>query len=80
MKKMILTTASILAMAGAAFAAEVEGVVSSYDPATKMIMLESGETFIVADGVEVGALQPGGKVSITHDDGTMNATAVDTVE
>jgi len=45
-----------------------------------MIMLESGETFIVADGVEVGALQPGGKVSITHDDGTMNATAVDTVE
>ncbi|OCW57287.1 DUF1344 domain-containing protein [Hoeflea olei] len=80
MKKIILTAASVLAFAGAAYAAEAEGVVSNYDPATKMIMLESGETFTVADGVEVGDLQPGGKVTITYDDGTTNATAVTPAE
>ena len=80
MKKMIITAASVLAMAGAAFAAEVEGVVTNYDPATKMITLESGESYTVGEGVEVGDLQPGGKVAITYDDGTTNATAVTVVE
>lgn len=80
MMKSILTAASVLAMTGAAFAAEVEGVVTSYDPATKMITLESGEAFSLADGVELDGLEPGGKVVITYDDGTTNATAVSVVE
>ncbi|MEP3439674.1 MAG: DUF1344 domain-containing protein [Hoeflea sp.] len=80
MMKTILAAASVLAMAGTAFAAEVEGVVTNYDPATKMIVLESGEAFSVADGVELDGLQPGGKVVITYNDGTTDATAVSVVE
>ncbi|MBC7281343.1 DUF1344 domain-containing protein [Hoeflea sp.] len=80
MKTMILAAASVLAMAGAAFAAEVEGVVTSYDPATRMIVLESGETFSLADGVELDGLVPGGKVVITYDDGTTDATEISIVE
>jgi hypothetical protein len=80
MKKLIITTAAVLSMAGAAFAAEVEGVVTTYDPVTKMITLESGEVFTVAGDVQLEGLEPGGKVAITYDDGTTNATAVTVVE
>lgn len=80
MKKIIVTAASVLALASAAYAAEVEGVVTNYDPASKMIVLESGEAFHLADGVQLDNLQPGGKVVITYDDGTTDATAVNVVE
>jgi hypothetical protein len=80
MKKIFITTVSVLSFAGAAYAAEVEGVVTNYDPATKMIVLESGEAFTLADGVQLDNLQPGGKVVITYDDGTTDATAVSVVE
>lgn len=80
MIKSILAAVSVLALTGAAFAAEVEGVVASYDATTKMITLESGETFTVADDVELDGLMPGGKVAITYDDGTTDATAVSVVE
>ena len=55
-------------------------MVTSYDPATKMIVLESGEAFRITDGVQLDGLQPGGKVVITYDDGTTDATAVTVVE
>jgi hypothetical protein len=80
MNKFIITTASVLGLTGAAYAAEVEGVVTNYDPATKMIVLESGEAFHVGEGIQLDALQPGGKVRITYDDGTTDATAVTVVE
>lgn len=80
MKKFIITAASVLSLTGAAYAAEVEGVVTNYDPATKMIVLESGEAFHVADGVQLDALQPGGKVVVTYNDGTTDATAVTVAE
>jgi hypothetical protein len=80
MKKIFITTVSVLGLTGAAFAAEVEGVVTSYDPATKMIVLESGEAFRITDGVQLDGLQPGGKVVITYDEGTTDATAVTVVE
>jgi len=80
MKKFLITTVSVLGLTGTAYAAEVEGVVTNYDPATKMIVLESGEAFTLADGVQLDNLQPGGKVVITHDDGTTDATAVTVVE
>jgi hypothetical protein len=80
MKKIFITTVSVLSFASAAYAAEVEGVVTNYDPATKMIVLESGEAFTIADGVQLDGLQPGGKVVITYDDGTTDATAVSVLE
>ncbi|MBU4527204.1 MAG: DUF1344 domain-containing protein [Hoeflea sp.] len=78
--KSILAAASVLALTGAALAAEVEGVVTNYDAATNMIMLESGETFTLAEGVVLDGLTPGGRVVITYDDGTTNATSVTVVE
>ncbi|WP_394688301.1 DUF1344 domain-containing protein [Hoeflea sp.] len=80
MMKTIVTTVSLLTMAGAAFAGEVEGVVTNYDPATRMIVLESGEAFRLVDGVQLDGLQPGGKVMITFDDGTTDATSVAIME
>ena len=80
MMKIVLASVSVMAMTGAAFAAQVEGVVTNYDPATKMIVLESGEAFSLADGVQLDELQPGGKVLITYNDGTTDATAVSVVE
>jgi hypothetical protein len=80
MIKTIVTTVSLLTFAGVAFAGEVEGVVTNYDPATRMIVLESGEAFRLADGVELDGLQPGGKVMITFDDGTTDATSVAVME
>ena len=80
MLKFFVTTVSTLAMAGAAFAGEIEGVVSNYDPTTRMIVLESGEAYRVADGVELDGLQPGGKVVITYNDGTTDATSVAVME
>ena len=80
MTKILVAAVSILTMTGAAFAGEVEGVVTNYDPATKMIVLESGEAFRLADGVDLDGLQPGGKVVITYDDGTTDATSVAVME
>ncbi|MDF1609663.1 DUF1344 domain-containing protein [Hoeflea sp. YIM 152468] len=80
MNKLFITTVSVLGMAGAAYAGEVEGVVQNYDPATNMIVLESGEAFSLADGLELDGVQPGGKVVITYNDGTTDATSVAVVE
>lgn len=80
MKKIFITSVSVLGFAGAAFAAEVEGVVTNFDPATRMIVLESGAAFTLAEGVQLDSLQPGGRVVVTYDDGTTDATAVTVVE
>ncbi|MGJ8571331.1 MAG: DUF1344 domain-containing protein [Hoeflea sp.] len=80
MEKILIIAVSALGLTGAAYAAEVEGVVTSYNPATKMIVLESGVAFHLNDGVQLDNLQPGGKVMITYDDGTTDATAVSVVE
>ena len=80
MKKFLITAVSVVGLAGAAYAAEVEGVVSSYDPATRMITLESGETFTVTGDAQLDNVQPGGKVVVTYDDGTTDATAVTVME
>jgi len=80
MTKILVTAVSILTMTAAAFAGEVEGVVTNYDPATKMIVLESGEAFRLADGVEPDGLVPGGKVVITYDDGTTDANSIAVME
>lgn len=80
MKKTVLTAFAMFAMAGTAFAGEVEGVVTNYDPATRMIVLESGEAFRLTDGVELDGLQAGGKVVVTFNDGTTDATSVAVME
>ena len=44
-----------------AFAGEIEGVVKSYDEATKTITLEDGSAYVLAEGVAVDGLAAGAK-------------------
>ena len=76
MKTVLASAAATLVLMTAAFAAEATGVVAAIDPAARMIVLESGETFTLADGVEVEGLEPGAQVVITYEDGTTNATQI----
>lgn len=77
MKKIVATLAASAAMIGFAYAGVAEGTVASVDPETSMIMLETGETFVAQDGVDVDGLAPGTQVRITFDDTTMQATDVE---
>ncbi|MGY6710709.1 MAG: DUF1344 domain-containing protein [Rhizobiaceae bacterium] len=77
MKKLIATLAASVAMIGFAYAGEAEGTVASVDLETSTIMLETGETFVAQEGVDVDSIAPGTQVRITYDDETMEATDVE---
>lgn len=80
MLKTLMTAAAATAfLAGSALAAEVEGTVKTFDPATKMLMLESGEAFVLPDGA-TAAPQTGQTVKVVYNDGTTDATEVTVVE
>lgn len=80
MLKTLMTAAAATAfLAGSALAAEVEGTVKTFDPATKMLMLESGEAFVLPDGA-ASEPQTGQKVKVVYNDGTTDATEVTIVE
>ncbi|WP_322989356.1 MULTISPECIES: DUF1344 domain-containing protein [unclassified Hoeflea] len=76
MMKIVVTAVSVITLTGSALAGEIEGVVSNYDPATRMIVLESGEAYRLTDGVQLDGLEPGGTVVVTYNDGTTDATSV----
>ncbi len=52
MNRIAATLAATVALASAAWAAEMEAVVKSFDPATKTVTLEDGTTWTVADGID----------------------------
>jgi hypothetical protein len=79
MKKILATLAASAAMIGFAYAGEVEGTVAAVDVETNTIMLETGESFVAQEGVDVEGLMPGVEVRITYDDTTMEATDVQTL-
>ena len=80
MLKILMTAAAATAfLAGSALAAEVEGTVKTFDPATKMLMLESGEAFVLPDEADATP-QTGQKVKVVYNDGTTDATEVTVVE
>lgn len=76
MKTILSSAAVTLALIGAAFAGEAQGVVASVDPDARTLVLESGETFLLGDDVAMEMLEPGTQVVVTFEDGTTNATAV----
>ena len=76
MKTILSSAAVTLALITAAFAGEVQGVVAQVDPDARMLMLESGETFALAEDISVEGLEPGTQVVVTFEDGTTNATSV----
>ncbi|WP_394886432.1 DUF1344 domain-containing protein [Mesorhizobium sp. AaZ16] len=65
MKKILATAIASLAFIGAAYAATVEGVVQSVDPATRTVTLQDGTAVVAAEGVAIDALAAGAKVKVT---------------
>ena len=77
MKKILATLIASAAFVSAAFAGEVEGVVKSFDEATKTVTLEDAQAFVLAEGVAVEGLVAGAKVKVTFDDATKAASAIE---
>ena len=76
MRKLLATLAASAAMIGFAYAGEAEGTVASVDPESGTITLETGESFVVQEGVNIEGLMPGAEVRVVYDDATMEATDV----
>jgi hypothetical protein len=77
MNKILAALVASAAFVSMAFAGEVEGVVKSFDAATKTITLEDGSAYVLAEGVAVDGLAAGAKIKVTFDDATKAATAVE---
>ncbi|MGD9912508.1 MAG: DUF1344 domain-containing protein [Rhizobiaceae bacterium] len=77
MKKLILAAAASFAMLGAAYAATVEGVVQSVDPATRTVTLEDGKSFVAPESAAIDQLTAGAKIKVTVDDTTGAVTGVE---
>lgn len=76
MKTFAAALFATVALTTMAFAADMEAVVKSYDPATKTVMLEDGSSWMLAEGVDAAALVAGAKVMVTVDDASKTVTAV----
>jgi hypothetical protein len=77
MNKILAALVASAAFVSVAFAGEIEGVVKTFDAATKTITLEDGSAYVLAEGVAVDGLAAGAKVKVTFDDATKAATAVE---
>lgn len=77
----LMTAVSAAALLGAftlaALADETTGVISSVDPAARTVTLEDGTTFQLPAQLDAALLQIGEEVKIMHDQGSMEATAVE---
>lgn len=76
MKNMLAAAFVTALTVSAAYAAEVEGVVKTVDPATGVVTLESGETFQAGAGVALSGVAPGATVVVSYADGTTEASAI----
>jgi hypothetical protein len=76
MKKILATLVASAAFVVSAYAGEVEGVVKSFDEATKTVTLEDAQVFTLATDVAVEGIVAGAKVKVTFDDATKAASAV----
>lgn len=77
MKKTLATTAALLAMIGAAYAATVEGTIQAVDPATKSITLDDGKIYQLPADAAVDQMAIGAKVKVTVDDTTGAVTSIE---
>jgi len=78
MKKILATAIASLAFIGMAYAATVEGVVQSIDPATRTVTLEDGKSFVAPESASLDSLTVGAKIKVTVDDSSGAVTAIET--
>jgi len=78
MKKVVLALSLVLALAGAAAAADVEGKIQSVDASERAIVLDNGTKLWLAEGVAMDNLKEGAQVKASYEerDGKNVATSV----
>ncbi len=79
MNRIVVSAAALLSLMGAASAAEVEGTVQTIDPTTRMVTLDTGESFTAPEDATLDDIAPGDKVKVTLDDSSGAATALEEV-
>jgi len=65
MKKIVVTAAALaaaIAFTAPAFAQEVMGVIKTYRPADRVIILDNGTQYYISEGVTVKQYEPGARV------------------
>ena len=71
MRKILASVAALtaaLAFTVPAFAQEVMGVIKTYRPADRVIILEDGTQYLISEGVTVQQYQPGARVKFFVED------------
>ncbi|QBK31540.1 MAG: DUF1344 domain-containing protein [Roseitalea porphyridii] len=76
MRKLVIALAAALAATSAAVAAQMEAVIESIDADTRTVVLEDGSELLVAEGIDLSAIEAGATVMITVDDATNEVTEI----
>ena len=63
-----LSALALLFAASLAQAEEAKGKIAALDESQGMIVLDSGETFTLADGVSIEGLTPGTEVTVSYEE------------
>ena len=61
-----LVAASLIGVAGAAYAADATGTIKTLDAAKNVVTLDNGATYDIAKGVNLSGLKVGEKVKVTY--------------
>jgi uncharacterized protein DUF1344 len=79
MRRALSITCGLLLMAGAAWAADIEGTVKSVDTTDRVIELQDGTRVYAAEGMPIEQIQEGAKVKLSYEerDGKNVATSVE---
>ncbi len=80
MKKFVAMLVASVAMVATAYAGEIEGVVKTFDAASKTVTLEDGSAYVLAEGVAADTIVAGAKVKVMFDDTSKAASAVTVVQ
>ena len=73
-----LVAASLIGVAGVAYAAYAIGTIKSLDAAKNVVTLDNGATYDIAKGVSLSGFKVGEKVNVTYTQSgkMMNASAI----
>jgi hypothetical protein len=61
-----LAAASLIGLAGSAYAADATGTIKTLDAAKSMVTLDNGATYDIAKGVSLSGFKIGEKVKVTY--------------
>jgi uncharacterized OB-fold protein len=79
----VAAVASVLAFTAPSFAQDmVVGVIKSYEPSQRIVILEDGTRYMLSEGVTIQQYQPGMRVRYVFEErgGTRYITRITTVE